>query len=1817
MRSRRVWLLLLLAGLLRLAVQGWDSSLRSPHPDERQVAFVAERLHGWFTDPGFYAYGSLHLQLVRLASWLTGDGGHYRGLLVGGRVLSLAASLLALTLGLWMARRAWGKRSAWIVLVLGAWVPLDLQQSHFATVEADHAAWVMAALAGSFWLATGGGTLAAVLAGAAAGASLAVKIASIPLAFPLAVALVLAARGIGLLELARLAAVTGLSAVLSFWLAQPWAFTSAKPPLVVLAALAAAAAALTIAAGRTGRARHAAAGIGLTALLGGAVALVAPHLNPAYLAGVGEQVAMVLGHADLAYVRVYHGTLPVLYPARELALWGLGPLLAAAAACAAGLALWRLGSRWRRLVGGPVARGDVALLVLLAWLLPMAGRLATLQVKYLRYWEPLVVPGVMVTAWALARAERLGWRPVVRAVVAGTVVWGLVYVSAFLDPHPHRTAAEWIRMTVQPGQTVAFEHWDETLDLGGVAGVQHVELPSYDLPDNADKAQRWCENLAQADWVVLTSNRVRRTVLANPERFPLTGRLYRLLLAGEAGFTPLTRIDRGPHLLGLRLPVQLADESFVNYDFPRVVVLRRTGTVDPIALVERVSRPLPQLEALGPAGIEHRLVDPLPRLPSVPGRVRQIFDLGLWALLFAASGVAVWALALPALRGWPDAGLGLALTTGWIVPAWLLWFGSEAGLWPVGAATATWIELALLTAGGFAVSRRRRLVVRLVRTRGRAMSAVLLVTVAVWLGFLVVRAFNPAIHWGEKPMDFSFLNAFLNGRSWPPGEPWLAGLPLFYYYGGEILAAWPILLAGTYPAVGYNLMAAAVPALAAAPLATLGLLVARRRRAAAAWLLPVLVLLTGNLAWPWLVGMARSGRWFDMWWATSRVVPGFAIDEYPLWTALFADLHAHFLALPVVLVAALWGWATVHLKRAWPIAAGACGLAVGVVATTNPWDILVLTAALAIGVVAAVPERPRAFARLVLAAAVSLVVAAPWIIELADGVGRGVGGRGIFLTGADFAPWWAVLRHFGVFLIPLAVLAAASLRRAALVAVPLAALGVGAGALLGSGAAAVALGLLGLFVSMATVSDGRLPRLAWSLAALGATLVAVAERFTLIDRMNTLFKLYNGVWWLLAAALGLLLLSSRGWRRLLLLWAWLPLEVVALVNLPLGVAQGLRQPRMVSPVPTLNGQAFLPLRDPDTWFAVRVLQAVARPGDAVAEAAGASYAAYTRIAMHTGLATVVGWEYHLQQRGHSLAEIEARRRDLETLYAGHDPRLRRAVLDHYGVRWVVVGPLERATYDLRGEAPLAGIPDVVQLASRGQTSVWMVLPRCEGAAAASPAPRALSAGLERLGRVPVSVPRPVRALARDADGGVVVLLDGTVLRLGPTGEPQDTLPPPPCDAVAASWWRGRAWLGCGDGTVAEASGEGWSSAPRGGSLVGLAAGDRLWAWGADGLVSSGDGRGWRREAAGSIRAAAVRGDTVAWSDGRQVWVRDSGRARELGAPPDAVRALAWSGPNLWALLPEGLASSGGARLPWRRRLADAGPVAALAGGEDGLWLVRTNGDLVAWHGGGCAGLVAFAPPGGSTGLAEPRGLVVSPDGWFAVADTRNHRVVWFGLDGACLDELGAEGTVVGAFREPSGLALARDGTLAVADTWNGRIQLIAPGGAMRVVGRDLYGPRGVAWDDAGNLYIADTGNRRVLRATPPDWRLVEIGGLDAPVVGLAWLGDRLAAAVPVKGVVALIDPDRHEVERTLPVPGWQGGDQQEGYVVRLPSGDLLVSAPGPGELWRLDPSGKREPVRVSTGLDGVTGLAVVAEGRVLAALTWQHRIERVALLGER
>ncbi len=1145
-----------------------------------------------------------------------------------------------------------------------------------------------------------------------------------------------------------------------------------------------------------------------------------------------------------------------------------------------------------------------------------------------------------------------------------------------------------------------------------------------------------------------------------------------------------------------------------------------------------------------------------------------------------------------------------------------MWFGSELGLWPTGAVTASWVFIVSIAAGVISLRARWREVKLELRHRRSAIVKVVAIAGAVGLLFLLVRLGNPAIHWGEKPMDFSFLNSFVRSASWPPMEPWMAGMSLHYYYFGEVLAAFPILVTGCSPGVGYNLMSATIPALGAGVLAGFGLLLTRRWRWFAAAVLPLLVLLTGNLEWLWELKLARAGRWFDMWWATSRVIPGFAIDEYPLWTALFADLHGHFIALPVVLAALAWGWLCVYQRGyLWVPAAVFCGLCTATLVATNPWDLFLLTAALGFGTIAASRRPLIGIGRLAAAAAISLVAAAPFIIELVEGISAGAGGRGLFLTDADFAPAWVLFRHFGVFVVPLAMLAVVVLGRRIWIVIPAAGAGVLAGMSFGSGAAAAALAVTALFIGVAFRTPDCMTRLGWTLAALGTTAIAFCERFTLIDRMNTVFKIYNGVWVLLAIALATMLLRSVGRRRRLVTAVWLPLQAAALVSLPLGIAQGWIQPRMESPRPTLDGQAFLSEEAPQTWFLVRSLQGVAEPRDAVAEAAGASYNAFTRIAMHTGQPTVIGWEWHLKQRGQSAVEIAARFADLEVLYAGTDPEARRAVLDRYAVAWVVLGDIERQRYALRNPDPLAGVPGLLRFAEHDGAVLYRVMPRDFLAGMPVEAALDLPHGIEVVGKVAEASADLVRSLALDESGATVVLRDGSVVDLDLTAQEAEVLDPPPCRPTSVARRREERWIACEDSSLwfLNEDEKPWTSAGRISGVENLTAADDLWAWGDTGLWKHRGGSRWNPVFSESVSAAAARGSGVAWSDGSSVWVDRGASPILIEGTLEEVRALAWQGPILWALDATGLHKSSGAVLRWRRGFEGLESVVAVDGSLTRLWLVLNDGLVLQTSEVTCPSPWLSAGDTAARGLDEPRGLAVSPDGWFVVADTQNHRLRWYSGQGLCMDSEGAEGSGPGEFSEPSGLALSADGTLAVADTWNGRVQLLRPDGTTVVFKNDLYGPRGVLWAPDGSLVVADTGNRRLMRYRPPDWSAEAFATLPGPVVGLAWAGGLLATAIPAGGVIALVDPTSGTVIRNLEVPGWKNGLQQEGYLALLPSGELAASAPEMGEIWLVDPTGVEPPRLLQGGLEGVTDLALLPNGQLLASLTWQDRLVLVPI----
>jgi len=142
-------------------------------------------------------------------------------------------------------------------------------------------------------------------------------------------------------------------------------------------------------------------------------------------------------------------------------------------------------------------------------------------------------------------------------------------------------------------------------------------------------------------------------------------------------------------------------------------------------------------------------------------------------------------------------------------------------------------------------------------------------------------------------------------------------------------------------------------------------------------------------------------------------------------------------------------------------------------------------------------------------------------------------------------------------------------------------------------------------------------------------------------------------------------------------------------------------------------------------------------------------------------------------------------------------------------------------------------------------------------------------------------------------------------------------------------------------------------------------------------------------------------------------------------------------------------------------------------------------------------------------FTTPRNVAVGPDGSIYVADTGNHGIQVFDKEGKFILKWGSQGTGQGQFNEPWGIAVAENGSVFVTDTWNHRIQIFSSigqfqgefGGFANVQQGDtqaepgkFWGPRDIAIDADGNLYITDTGNKRVQKFTPTGEFLQAWGG---------------------------------------------------------------------------------------------------------------------------
>ncbi len=941
----------LIAFWLRVFDLNWDDN-NHLHPDERKITLVAQCL-GWKSvppgcqsvpdpaNPHFFAYGSFPLYLLALVAHglahlfaghhgLPTDGGtfdDYNHFTLIGRVLSaLFDTGTVLVVGL-IARRLAAKWWGVVAAAFVAFTAFEIQLAHFYAVDTVLTFFVTLTLFGALglagfrraqivpgaeagtppkWWHTAGW---AALTGLALGLAITSKVSAAPLLVPIALALVIRWRKLGLAgwqDIAVAALMIIPVTLLTVVATMPYMFLDAKD----------------------------------------------------FWNDVNTQSALAKGTIVYPYTIQFAGRTPYLDQLKNLFVYDMGFMLALAGVLGVLYVLARVWRRW-----------DDVLIVPLSWVVIYFAITGGFYTKFSRYQLP-IFPALAVLAAVMlrdlhcrlrevealsipARFSRLApllaapmqrlngaWQRVqmrrwLAPALAGCVLLGSVFMTAafmqiYTAPMTRLAASDWIYQNIPPGSTLTHEVWDDELPVGRPLGqpylYQFEDLNLYD-PDTTQKAQQLAQQLAQADVIVVASNRLVGSITRVPDTYPLTTHYYDLLYHGRLGFHLAKTFASYPHLWFFNLPDNdafnlLADESYSVYDHPTVWIFTRDS--GPRLTADQIDQRLLAGVALPPVVTSLASQKPLLLTPQANAANQstpplwQTFDpagwptklaLPLWWLVVEILGLLAFPLAFLALPGLRDRGWGLSKALGVLLLSYLIWLPASLSLLPYERGTVWLAFVALAGIGGGIAWRHRRDMLAFFREHRREIVLTEAVTLAAFLVFVWIRSLDPDL-WhiyrgGEKPMELAFLNGILRSRTLPPLDPWFAGGAINYYYFGQFLIATLIQLTGIVPETAFNL---AIPMLFALTISgAISVVSGVSRRWWVGLVGGLFLAVAGNLD-----GLGQFWVQFQQWmahvpvnpydyWASSRVIP-FTINEFPFWSFLYADLHAHVIDLPIVLL---------------------------------------------------------------------------------------------------------------------------------------------------------------------------------------------------------------------------------------------------------------------------------------------------------------------------------------------------------------------------------------------------------------------------------------------------------------------------------------------------------------------------------------------------------------------------------------------------------------------------------------------------------------------------------------------------------------------------------------------------------------------------------------------------------------------------------------------------------------------------------------------------------------------------------------------------
>ena len=160
--------------------------------------------------------------------------------------------------------------------------------------------------------------------------------------------------------------------------------------------------------------------------------------------------------------------------------------------------------------------------------------------------------------------------------------WPLMFLNIYTKQHTRVAASYWITQNIPPKSTILTEYWDDPLPLQVPTVLDReykgIELHVFD-EDTQEKWQIMNQQLAQGNYLILSSNRGWGSIPTVPQKYPLMTKFYADLFAGKLPYKKVASFISEPSLRYMGIPIYFpddwAEEAFTVYDHPTVVIFKK------------------------------------------------------------------------------------------------------------------------------------------------------------------------------------------------------------------------------------------------------------------------------------------------------------------------------------------------------------------------------------------------------------------------------------------------------------------------------------------------------------------------------------------------------------------------------------------------------------------------------------------------------------------------------------------------------------------------------------------------------------------------------------------------------------------------------------------------------------------------------------------------------------------------------------------------------------------------------------------------------------------------------------------------------------------------------------------------------------------------------------------------------------------------------------------------------------------------------------------------------------------------------------------